>query len=186
MSKNLIKNRTMNKLLLPLCMSGLMMTNAAMAEDDYYHSYEHTDVAKVVNVEPLYETISYSEPQRECHYEQHVVRHHSGSKTPIIIGSLIGGAIGNELGHNKSNKKVGAVAGAILGGSIASDLNRKDRGYHTKRERVCTTTERVRYKEELTGYNVTYKYRGKQFHTTMDRHPGERIRVAVSVRPLDS
>jgi uncharacterized protein YcfJ len=164
---------------------GVFFGAQAMAGNDYYE--DHIDFAKVVDVQPIYETVSYNEPHRQCHYEQRVVRHNNGSKTGVILGSLIGGAIGHELGHNKSNKKVGAVAGAILGGSIAKDLQHNKHGYHTTRnERVCTTSHEVRYKQELSGYNVAYKYRGRTFHTTMGQHPGDRIRVAVSVRPLDN
>jgi uncharacterized protein YcfJ len=168
-----------------LC-TGMLLSNLSLA-DRYYE--EHIDFAKVVDVQPLYETVSYEEPYQQCHYEQRVVRHGGhDSKTGVILGSIIGGAIGHELGHNKSNKKVGAVAGALLGGSIAKDLQHNKRhGYHTtKNERICTTSHEVRYKQELNGYNVTYKYRGKTYYTTMDQHPGNRIRVAVNVRPLGS
>ncbi|MGH1441176.1 MAG: glycine zipper 2TM domain-containing protein [Cellvibrionaceae bacterium] len=185
----------MNKKLIPIIVSSLGLTLAAVpfaqAEkskrhyQDYNNDYNETvDYAKVVNVKPIYETVEYSEPYKECHYEERVVRKRRGSDTAIILGSLIGGAIGNELGHNKSNKRVGTVAGAILGGSIAKDIHRSKRGYHVRDEKVCTTAYQVNYKEELRGYDVAYKYRGKTYYTTMDQHPGKKIRVAVSVRPL--
>ena len=143
----------------------------------------YNDFAKVTDVRPLYETVSYREPHRECHYEERHVKGHRSS-TPQILGALIGGAIGNELGHKKSNKRVGAVAGAILGGSIASDIGRNQRhsGY-TKTEKVCNVSHTVRQQQQLTGYNVSYKYHGRHYQTVMDNHPGKRIRVAVDVRP---
>jgi uncharacterized protein YcfJ len=148
----------------------------------------HTDYAKVTRVEPIYETVSVREPHEECHIEKRVIpRKTHSSATPKIIGALIGGAIGNELGHNKSNKRVGAVAGAILGGSIANDLSRKNRHheYRTVREKVCHVSHTVKYEKEITGYDVNYKYRGRHYSTVTGSHPGERIRVAVDVSPID-
>jgi len=150
----------------------------------------HTDYAKVTYVEPIYESVSYSEPHRKCHFEERAVhRRHQSSATPKILGALVGGAIGNELGHNKSNKRVGAVAGAILGGSIASDLQRNNHRHrhngYTKTEKVCHTSHKVRHRQELTGYEVNYKYRGRSYNTIMDEHPGDRLRVTVDVRPID-
>lgn len=144
---------------------------------------EHITFANVVDVQPVYETVSYKEPYQECHYEYHSAAN-KRSKTGVIIGSLIGGAIGHELGHNKSNKRVGAVAGAILGGSIASDLERGKHKGHTYKQQVCNTSHHVRYKEEINGYNVAYKYKGRTYYTRMPYDPGERIRVAVNIRPL--
>jgi len=185
----------MNKKLIPIFVASLgltlAMTPLAQAEKSkrYYQSHEsqHSetiDFAKVITVKPIYETVSYSEPYKECHYEERSVRRHRDSSTAIILGSLIGGAIGNELGHRKSNKRIHTVAGAILGGSIAKDIDRSKRGYHVRNERVCTTSYQVNYKEEVTGYDVAYKYRGITYHTSMEQHPGKKIRVAVSVRPL--
>jgi uncharacterized protein YcfJ len=149
----------------------------------------HTDYARVTHVSPIYETITINEPHRECHIEERSVRHYkqSSSATPTIVGALIGGAIGNKLGHNKSNKRVGAVAGAILGGSIASDLNRNKghHGHRTKSERVCSTHYTTRHKKQVSGYDVNYEYRGRQYSTIMDSHPDRRIQVAVDVRPID-
>lgn len=171
--------------------SGIALVGASLSlAASHVSADSFKDYARVTHVEPIYETIAYSEPHRECHLEDRVVRRHHGgqSATPKILGALIGGAIGNELGHNKSNKRVGAVAGAILGGSIASDIQRGNRHHHntyTKTERVCHTSHRTRERRELTGYHVDYKYRGRHYSTVMDRHPGDEIRVAVDVSPLD-
>ncbi|MBX2809318.1 MAG: glycine zipper 2TM domain-containing protein, partial [Cellvibrionaceae bacterium] len=153
----------------------------------YYETpTEHIHFAKVLDVQPVYRTVSYSEPHTQCHYEKRVVRSR-GSNTPIILGTLIGGAIGNELGAKEINKKVGTVAGAILGGSIAQDISHNNhRGRQVKTEKVCSTNHQVRYKDEISGYKVTYKYRGERLQTLMDHRPGERIKLAVSVRPVDN
>jgi uncharacterized protein YcfJ len=149
----------------------------------------YVDYARVTHVSPIYETISVREPHRECHLEERAVRHYkqSSSATPTIVGALIGGAIGNKLGHNKSNKRVGAVAGAILGGSIASDLNRNNRHHEhrTRTEKVCHTSYTTRHDKQITGYDVNYQYRGREYSTIMSSHPDKRIQVAVDVSPID-
>ncbi|MGH1485149.1 MAG: glycine zipper 2TM domain-containing protein [Cellvibrionaceae bacterium] len=178
MNKTFIKSTC-----LCIAFSGLALVNTVYAGDRYGAHNKNIEFAKVTNVSPIYETVSYKEPQRECHYEDRTVRR-KGSNTSVIIGSIIGGAIGNELGHNKSNKKVGTVVGAVLGGSIANDISKNKRGYDTVSERICTTTHHVSYEERVTGYNVAYKYRGNTYYTTTNEHPGKRIRVAVTVRPL--
>lgn len=159
----------------------------------YSHRYEQhkqTDFAKVTHVEPIYKTISHRVPERSCWLETRYEPVYRGKKsyTPTILGTLIGGAIGNEVGHNKSNKRVGAVVGGVLGASLANDwskANRRDSG-HTRavEEEVCEVNERIEHEEKLVGYDVTYRYHGQQYTTRMDHHPGNRIKVAVSVRPV--
>ncbi len=168
-------------------LTGLSLVTCTLLTGSYAWSESHIDYAKVTHVAPIYETVSIREPHKECHLEERVVHRKSHrSATPKIIGALIGGAIGNELGHNKSNKRVGAVAGAILGGSIASDLNRKTHHkHHTTTERVCHVSHNMRYKKQVTGYDVSYQYRGRRYSRVMDTHTGERIRVAVDVSAVD-
>jgi len=169
----------------------LMSTTYALADRKHsYHENKHSfvDKARVIDAQPIYETISYNDPIRECRIEERIVRHSNHAKTPVILGSIIGGAIGNELGHSKSNKKVGAVVGSLLGGAIASDINRKHsqhRYSERRQERVCTLVDQVRYEETLVGYNVRYQYKGRVYHTTTANHPGKRIRIAVNIQAID-
>jgi len=149
-----------------------------------HHHHQHITYAKVIKTKPIYSTVRYRTSQKQCHYEKHRVKAHQSS-TPIIIGSLIGGAIGNELGHNKTNKKVGAIAGAILGGSIANDIIDNNHRHHTQTQRICRTIHPISHREELVGYQVTYQYHGHRYHTRTQHHPGDRIRIAVSVQPID-
>lgn len=173
----------MKNILLFTVFTSISLATPAMADKHSKRHQKHIDFAKVIHVDPIYKTVQHKQPQRHCYYQDRV-SHHKGSHTPIIIGSLIGGAIGNELGHNNSNKKVGAVAGAILGGSIAKDISQHRRQHHHSSRQICDTTYQVSYKEQISGYNVAYKYRGRTFHTRMKQHPGKRIKVAVSVQPL--
>ncbi len=173
--------------------TGLLMgTGSTYADHRNQRDYNnYTDFARVTHVEPVYRTVALRTPERQCWTETVAYERDNGgyrSHTAPIIGGLIGGAIGNELGHHKRNKQVGAVAGAILGASIARDLgHRKHENYTSteyRDEERCEVRENVSYQEKITGYKVSYKYRGHTYHTRMDHHPGKKIKVAVNVTPV--
>jgi len=152
------------------------------------HRDGFTDYARVVEAQPIYQTVEYDTPERKCWTETvaHQKPQHA-SATGTILGGIIGAAIGNELGHKKSNKRVGAVAGAVLGASIGSNISRSSS--HSKtvygEQRHCEVTHRIRKEEELVGYQVTYKYRGQTYQTRTARHPGKKLKVAVNVSPVE-
>ncbi len=147
------------------------------------------DYAKVLGVEPIYETVSFAVPHEQCYDERVAVHHGRGhhSVTAPIFGAIIGGVIGNAVGHHKRNKQVGTVVGALLGGSIGADIARQHRyrhgsvSYHT--EQVCTVVNTYEQEERLVGYRVRYRYAGETYRTRMDRDPGDRLRVRVRVTP---
>ena len=172
--------------------------------DNSFYAY-----AKVTDVDPIYETVEHQVPRETCWtekvrytpHQRHHDRHHaSQSKTPVILGALIGGALGNELGHHKRNKQVGAVAGAILGGSIGADIQRQNRhdSYHDRHyddrhsydvayrdEQRCKTYYDIETEERLTGYEVSYRFSGREYQTITDQHPGKKLRVRVGVEPAE-
>jgi len=153
---------------------------------------KHTDYATVVSADPVYRTIEHRVPRESCWTETVEVRdrqRHAKSTTPALIGGLIGGAIGHELGRGKDNKKIGAVVGSILGMSVGNDIRRNK--HHNRGDRIrfeeierCEVSHTIETEEILQGYDVSYKYRGQHYETFMNEHPGRRIPVAVSVRPI--
>ena len=153
------------------------------------------DRAKVVAAQPIYQSVSYSVPVEQCYIEQVPVYgsdRNSGyrSYTVPILGAIIGGAIGNAVGHNKTNKKVGTVVGAVLGGTIGRDISHRNRtryDHHSgsyRSEEVCQTVDEIRETQELTGYDVTYRYAGEIHSARMDHDPGKFVRVRVQVTPV--
>jgi uncharacterized protein YcfJ len=153
------------------------------------HSQGFTDYAKVVDAQPIYQTVEYDTPERKCWTESVAYQKpHSTSGTGTILGGIIGAAIGNGLGHKKSNRRVGAVAGAVLGASIGSDISRKNSGHSTteyRDQKHFEVTHRIRKEEELIGYRVTYKYHGQTYQTRTDKHPGKELKIAVNVQPTE-
>lgn len=150
-------------------------------------SYEEVPVIETI---PLIRTVEISTPRDYCHEEEVVVEHRDhdyGSRTPVVISTIIGGAIGNAVGHGKSNRRVGTVVGAVLGHSIGRDIIR-DRPSGVTREyqlvERCETVYESHTEERVTGYQVTYEYNGQVRSIRMDRDPGETIRLRVSVDPV--
>lgn len=142
------------------------------------------DRARVLSSQPIYEVVRVNQPEERCWNERvrHPGSYRSNSYTPTIAGAIVGGVVGNQFGHGRG-KDVMTAAGALLGGSIGNDLGKKPtRGYVTT-ERRCELVDHYREHEELVGYDVTYKYKGKVFHTRTDRDPGKFIKVHVSVAP---
>jgi len=105
-----------------------------------------------------------------------------------IIGGLIGGAIGNQFGNGNGRKAL-PIAGAMVGSSIARDrsreLSRDRRSYRRdyEPEYVCRTTHRERVIEEVTGYDVTYRYNDALHVKRMDYDPGESMELRITAVP---
>ncbi len=150
----------------------------------------YVDYAKVVESEPLLRTVRVSIPRQECWDETVTVTQPAPGKsyTPEIFGSILGAAVGNQFGRG-SGRDIATVAGAVLGGSLAHDYkNRRavpyGQTYQTVEER-CQTIHEQHTEERIDGYDVTYRYNGREYSTRMAHDPGDTIRVRVSVSPLE-
>lgn len=159
------------------------------------------DYARVIKVRPIVETYQVNHPQEQCWNERVPVRSHynnrnyrsTRTKTPQIVGAIIGGIIGNQVGKRGggNSRDVATVAGAVLGGSIGRDTQYQNSRHQGRYERSqyqtvqrCEVTDNYVTQQEVVGYKVKYKYNGEVFHTQVAEHPGKRIKVRVSVRPL--
>jgi uncharacterized protein YcfJ len=149
------------------------------------------DNARVRSVDPQYENVQV--PRNECStqqvYEQQQ-RPVQGQGGPnmggLVIGAVAGGLLGNQVGKGHGREAAtaaGAVAGAYVGNSVAGG----NRGYQVEQvPRDVTTCRTVNdVQARLTGYRVTYEYRGHQYATVMRRDPGPTVPVRVSVEPVE-
>lgn len=141
------------------------------------------DYARVTNVSPIIRYDRVPVTSTECHTVRSYRSRGSDSYTPMIAGGILGGIIGNQFG-NRSGKDFMTIAGTVLGGSIGNDHAKRGHA-HPVSERVCDEVVSYREEEVVDGYRVTYRYHGKEYFTTMDYDPGERIRVRASVVPID-
>ncbi len=120
----------------------------------------------------------------------------------VFIGGVIGGAIGHELTKSIHGRgSTGAtLAGAAIGAGLVAGHQQQHNNNHYRdnrrrvvshkprhqqhnrhRQQRCTTTEHVQHVRELSGYQVTYRYRGRTFQTHTDHHPGDKIPVRVAI-----
>lgn len=195
------KNRakkTIARIALVCTLAGALVSPLAMAD-----KHRQVDYARVLAAKPVYQTVERRVPVENCWTEQ--VREETPvyqaasydrkprSATGTIIGGLIGGAIGNAVGAGDENKKVGTVVGAVLGASIGHDVSRRrSGGYEVSHTEVsyrnverCEVQERYESEQVPVGYDVTYRYHGQTYTTRTRNHPGEKMKVAVQVQPLE-
>jgi uncharacterized protein YcfJ len=159
-----------------------LLATAALAA----HAESHVDTARVRHVQAQYDNVTV--PRQACTTqwvnETHRVdapRNYGGA----VIGGVAGAVLGNQLGQGHGRTAataLGAVVGAFTGDRVAR------RGRDARTEQVprqvqtCQTVNEVQ--QRLTGYQVTYDYRGQQYTTLMPEHPGRNLQVRVSVEPV--
>ncbi len=161
--------------------SALMLAGVAQAGSIQYH------YAPVISVTAEYETVRKPVNREVCWEEQRYQRVETrrSSATPTIVGAIIGGVIGNQFGGGSGNRAATA-AGAALGGSIGRDAARQSRGpdkYYPVSQERCTVQREFIEENRISGYRISYEYDGRVYHTRMDQHPGDRIRLRVAVTP---
>ncbi len=174
----------------------LLLANNALANRDHHHHrhhhkhehrhhhhaprtvvvYEHDYYAPVTHVRPIYREVAVDVPRESCQVETvaYSERQRGGdSFKGTVVGGLIGAAIGKEIGNNGHATAAGGLIGAAIGNDVAGGSRRVTR--YEDRE-VCSTQYRTRYERQLVGYEVSYLYGGRTYHTETRHHPGDRIR----------
>jgi uncharacterized protein YcfJ len=164
-----------------LCV-GLLVPSVAFSAVYY-------DEARVIDAQPLYETVTVNTPREVCRQERYAITEPTRPRSAAIpvLAAVIGGALGNAVGHSNTNKKVGTAVGAVLGGAVGLDIaNRRQvvggvTRYETRS--VCSLEDNISTEENLVGYRVRYRYQGQVYVMRTDRHPGDTVRVRVDVTP---
>jgi uncharacterized protein YcfJ len=177
---------------------GLAIAGSAAAGPRYGNGAEY-DWARVVSVDPIIDQYQEPVPREVCYnepvsyYEPEYAYEPRGSRDGTggaLLGAIIGGALGNQVGRG-DGRRAATIAGAVIGGSIGH--NRATRGgyrevggrHRTSYERVCDTQVDYRRNERVIGYDVSYEYNGRVYRTQTDYHPGDRIKVEVSVNAVN-
>ena len=152
-----------------------------------------TDKAKVIDVEPIVKMVRRTTPQREC-WDEEV--YHSGNRRDdgvsagegTIAGTIIGGVIGSQVGKGDGNKAA-TIAGAVIGAAVGHDMAKGGDGEYSEpyssTETRCETRHDVSEHERITGYRVTYRYKGHEFTKRMASDPGKLVDVRVRVMPIE-
>ena len=143
------------------------------------------DRARVERVEPQYDTVQL--PRQEC-TSQWVTEPQAapaGGYGGAVIGGLAGGILGNQVGRGHGREAataVGAVVGALAGDRIAN-ANAAPQPLAQREVQSCRTV--YDQQQRLTGYRVTYEYRGHQSTIVTREQPGQTLPVRISVTPVE-
>jgi uncharacterized protein YcfJ len=169
-------------------LSALALAAAAAAGFQTAVAADYTDVAPVVATTPIYERIN--TPRQEC-WNEHVTSYQqapsSGSPLGAIVGGIAGGVLGHQIGSGRGNAVAtgaGAVAGAVIGDKV--DPNGGVFGGNgnstVARNDVVQRCRMVdNWQEVVRGYNVTYRYNGRDTTVRLPYDPGPNVNVAVGV-----
>ena len=164
-----------------------------------------TDNARVRSAEPQYENVSV--PRNECssHWvterDSRVSVERQSSQDRQYGGAIVGGLAGGILGHQVgggSGKNAATALGVVLGAMAGDQLQNRDarpqyqydngqydnRGYETTQREVKRCRTVYDTQSRITGYRVTYDYRGQQYTTFMHTNPGNSLPVRVTVDPI--
>ena len=156
---------------------------------------EFEEYARVVRVQPRLEQVR--QPREECRTEyvqapayQQQQQQPQRSAGGAIIGAIAGGILGNQVGGGSGRAAataLGAVAGAAVGDRVGNQTrpyNDPQYGSQYPQEQAVRQCRMVdAYQSRTVGYDVTYDYRGRSYTSIMNRDPGERVRLRVTVEP---
>lgn len=161
-------------------LTAAMLVGTGTAQADYRDNNNDFLVrARVVSSTPVYESVN--EPRKECWTESsgYETRSYRSNNTGgSVIGAIAGGLLGATVG--KGNGRVAAAAvGAATGAVVGDRWNDGERrtSYPQQVER-CRTTDNVR--QVLNGYDVRYRFEGREFATRLPYDPGEWLSLKVS------
>ncbi len=178
-ARTLKTTRTLNIGLMAalLAASGVAQAGHGRGDSDGF-----TARAQVLASTPIYESIN--EPRRECWTETvgYETRSYRSDTNPggAILGAIAGGLIGSTVG--KGNGKVAAAAvGAATGAVVGDRWNKNGSRYE---ESVPQQVERCRthdnYRQVVSGYDVRYRFQGREYNTRLPYDPGRWLTLNVS------
>lgn len=155
--------------------------NVRYEDSSRYDERSYGDYGRVMDARPIYQRVAVDVPRQSCSVE--TVAHQERRGGNSIAGTVIGGLVGGAIGHEVGNGRGGATAvGGLMGAAIGNNAGSSHVTSYEDQE-VCSTRYRTEYEQRIVGYDVSYSYQGRIYQTRTDRHPGDRIPVAVDVRP---
>lgn len=166
-------------------LTAAMLVGASTAQAGHPDNDDLLVRARVVSSNPIYESVN--TPRKECWnessgYETQGYRNNNTGGS--IIGAIAGGLLGSTVG--KGNGKVAAAAvGAATGAVVGGRWNNGERytSYPQQVER-CHTIDNVR--QVVSGYDVRYRFQGREFGTRLPYDPGEWVTLKVNFTVAES
>lgn len=132
--------------------------------------------ARVVSAVPIRETVS-TAPRQECWTEQSEGL--GGNRTAgAVIGGIAGGLIGHQFGSGSGNTAA-TIAGALGGAAVGNEVARRNSDPRVVEH--CRTV--ADQSDRVVGYDVVYRFQGREFNARLPYDPGPDLRVNVTVAP---
>lgn len=165
--------------------SKLILSALCLCALPFAQATEFEDYGRVVQVKPQVEQVN--RPRQECRTEyvqvqQPAQRSAGGSIVGGIAGALLGSQIGGGHGRTAATA-AGAIAGAVVGDRV-DNQNAQPGGVTEQAVKQCRTVDN--WESRTNGYEVTYDYRGRNYTSIMSSDPGQRVRLRVSVEPMQN
>jgi uncharacterized protein YcfJ len=110
-----------------------------------------------------------------------------GSTAATVIGGIVGAVVGSQVGGGSARYATSAI-GTMVGSQVGKQIY--DNAHRPQPARVgrVVSCDPMSDRDYQTGrnvsmYDVTYEYGGRNYTTRTSYDPGSRIRVRVDVRP---
>jgi uncharacterized protein YcfJ len=132
--------------------------------------------ARVVSSVPIREG---SVPREECWTEPVPSSGRGNQAAGAIIGGIAGGLIGHQIGSGSGNTAA-TIAGTIGGAAVGNEVGRRNSRGEEMVERCRQVAD---YSERVVGYDVVYRFQGREFSTRLPYDPGPSLPVHVTVAP---
>ena len=97
--------------------------------------------------------------------------------TGAAVGAVAGGVLGNQVGNGRGNGV--ATAAGTIAGTMAGDRLGARTAAAGRPTQNCRTVESSR--EVIKGYNVVYRFNGRDVTTTMPYDPGNTVKVGFGI-----
>ena len=138
-----------------------------------YGASDIVDTAQVISSKPIIERVT--ESRQECDPAP-AQQPSSSSVVAPIVGGVVGGVLGHQVGQGSGQTAatiVGATGGAVAGSVIANRSNPQPA------QQQCRTVQTSR--EVVNGYDVVYRYNGRDANVKLPYNPGNSVKVGVNV-----
>ena len=168
-----MNTRTLNTTLLAALLAAGGTAQAGHGNGDF------TTRARVLSSTPIYDTVN--EPRRECWtetvgHDTHTVRA-GGNTGGAIIGAIAGGLLGSTVG--KGNGKTAAAAVGAATGAVVGDRWGGGTRYESHPQQVERCRTRDNYRQIVSGYDVRYRFQGREYETRLPYDPGRWLTLNV-------
>jgi uncharacterized protein YcfJ len=123
--------------------------------------------------------------RNDGYYSNGYRRSDGGRSAATVVGGIAGALLGSRVGGG-NGRFVGTAVGTMVGGLAGRSIYDSN-ARTTVQTGSVSVCEPVAYRSEsydrVDGYDVTYEYGGRYYHTRSAERPGDRIRVRVDVLP---